>query len=178
MRPLKLITVCFTIEVTTPTRRDAMDDRIPMTPEGYQQLKAELERLISERPKIAAIIARARSYGDLSENSEYHSAKEKQALLEAKIRDLEHKLSRAFLITTNGQERHVTLGCWVTLEDTLTGASFKYKLVGPAEANPEHDMISAASPVGQALVGKEVGQLVEVQTPRGVRTYKILTIER
>lgn len=154
-----------------------MDDRIPMTPEGYQQLKAELERLVSERPKIAEIIARARSYGDLSENAEYHSAKEKQALLEAKIRDLEHKLSRAFIVTNNGQERHVTLGCWVTLEDTLTGASFKYKLVGPAEANPEHDLISAASPVGKALLGKEPGQLVEVHTPRGVRTYKILNIE-
>lgn len=154
-----------------------MDDRIPMTPEGYQQLKAELERLISERPKIAEIIARARSYGDLSENSEYHSAKEKQALLEAKIRELEYKLSRAFIITNTGQEQHVTLGCWVTLEDTLTGEAYKYKIVGPAEADPEYDVISTASPVGQALLGKEPGQLIEVRTPRGVRTYKIINIE-
>nr|BAL53365.1 transcription elongation factor GreA [uncultured Acetothermia bacterium]BAL59638.1 transcription elongation factor GreA [Candidatus Acetothermum autotrophicum] len=154
-----------------------MDDRIPMTPEGYQQLKAELERLVSERPKIAEIIARARSYGDLSENSEYHSAKEKQALLEAKIRDLEHKLSRAFIVTNDGQTRHATLGCRITLQDTHTGASFTYKLVGPAEANPEHDLISAASPVGKALLGREPGQIVEVQTPRGPRTYKILKIE-
>jgi transcription elongation factor GreA len=148
-----------------------------MTPQGYQQLKAELERLTSERPKIAAMIARARAYGDLSENAEYHSAKEKQALLEAKVRELEHKLSRAFIVTNDGTARHITLGCWVTLQDPRTRALFKYKLVGPAEANLEHDMISAASPVGRALMGREPGQVVEVQTPGGVRTYTILNIE-
>lgn len=154
-----------------------MADRIPMTPEGYEHLKTELERLIAERPKIAEIIARARAYGDLSENAEYHSAKEKQALLEAKIRELEYKLAHAFIVTNHGHVSHVTLGCWVTLKDMHTGASFKYKLVGPAEANPEHDMISAASPVGRALLGREPGQTVEVQTPRGLRTYTILNIE-
>ncbi len=154
-----------------------MTDRIPMTLEGYHQLKAELERMASERPKIAEMIARARAYGDLSENAEYHSAKEKQALLEAKIRDLEHKLSRAFIVSNDGTARHITLGCWVTLHDSRTGTTFKYKLVGPVEANPERDMISVASPVGRALMGREPGQIVEVQTPGGVRTYTILSIE-
>lgn len=155
-----------------------MPDRIPMTPEGYQQLKAELERLTAERPKIAEMIARARAYGDLSENAEYHSAKEKQALVEAKIRDLEYKLTHAFIVTNDATApQSATLGCWITLQDTQTGASFKYKLVGPAEADPEHDMISAASPVGRALLGCTVGQIVQVQTPSGPRTYKILHLE-
>lgn len=154
-----------------------MTDRIPMTPDGYQRLKAELERLTSERPKIAEMIARARAYGDLSENAEYHSAKEKQALLEAKIRDLEYKLSRACIVTNDGAARHVTLGRWVTVQESKTGGSFKYKLVGPAEADPERDMISAASPVGQALMGRAAGQTVEVKTPGGVRTYTIVSIE-
>lgn len=155
-----------------------MPERIPMTPEGYQQIKAELERLTAERPKIAEMIARARAYGDLSENSEYHSAKEKQAFVEAKIRDLEFKLTHAFVVTTEGRTRqNVVLGCWVTLQDHQTGSSFKYKVVGPAEADPEHDMISAASPVGQALMGRAVGQTIEARTPSGPRTYKILNLE-
>lgn len=153
-----------------------MADRIPMTTDGYHQLRVELERLMAERPKIAEMIARARSYGDLAENAEYHSAKEKQALLEAKIRDLQHKLSRAFIVA-NDSRHVVALGCWVTLHDNLSGVTFKYKLVGPAEADPEHDMISAASPVGRALMGCKVGQTVEVQTPGGVRAYTVLSIE-
>lgn len=154
-----------------------MPDRIPMTPEGYQQLKAEMERLATQRPQIAEMIARARAYGDLSENSEYHSAKEKQAFVEAKIRELEYKLTHAFIVTNDLSSPHIALGRWVTLQETRTGASFKYKLVGPAEADPEHDMISAASPVGKALLGRAVGEVVEVRTPGGPRTYTIVSIE-
>ncbi|MCI2430181.1 transcription elongation factor GreA [Candidatus Acetothermia bacterium] len=155
-----------------------MPDRIPMTPEGYQQIKTELERLTAERPKIAEMIARARAYGDLSENAEYHSAKEKQALVEAKIRDLEYKLTHAFVVTHDAATfQSAALGCWITLQDVQTGSSFKYKLVGPAEADPEHDMISAAAPVGKALLGCTVGQTVEVHTPSGPRRYKITHLE-
>ena len=155
-----------------------MSERIPMTAEGYQQLREELTRLESERPKIAVMIAKARAYGDLKENAEYHSAKEKQGFLEANIRDLEAKLSRAFIIdgkaSVSGQ---VSYGSFVTLEDPGSGARFQYKLVGPAEADPEADLVSTASPVGKALLGCKSGDTVQVQTPGGLRSYTIVDVQ-
>jgi transcription elongation factor GreA len=155
-----------------------MNERIPITSEGYHQLRQELARLESERPKIAEMIAKARAYGDLKENAEYHSAKEKQGLLEASIRDLEVKLARAFIIDVEGTRNgKVGYGSLVTLEDTASGIRFQYKLVGPAEANPEADLISTASPVGKALLGGQPGEAVQVQTPGGLRTYTIISVQ-
>lgn len=155
-----------------------MSERIPMTAEGYEQIREDLTRLESERPKIAAMIAKARAYGDLKENAEYHSAKEKQGFLEASIRDLEAKLARAFVIdertSTSGQ---VGYGSLVTIEDSSAGARFQYKLVGPAEADPEADLISTASPVGKALLGCKRGETVQVQTPGGLRSYTVVDVQ-
>jgi transcription elongation factor GreA len=156
-----------------------MSDRIPITREGYQQLREELAQKEAERPKIAAMIAKARSYGDLKENSEYHSAKEKQGLLEATIRDLEAKLAQAMIIDGRQGVRsdRVNYGSLVTIEDISSKARFQYKLVGPAEADPEADLISTASPVGKALLGGKPGQMVQVQTPGGLRTYTIVAVQ-
>ncbi len=155
-----------------------MSERIPMTSEGHQQIREELTRLEAERPKIAAMIAKARSYGDLKENSEYHSAKEKQGLLEATIRDLEAKLAKALIVNPETRPKgQVSYGSLVTIEDTNSKAQFRYKLVGPAEADPEADLISTASPVGKALLGSKTGQTVQVQTPGGLRAYTIISIQ-
>jgi transcription elongation factor GreA len=155
-----------------------MSERIPMTSEGYEQLREELSRLEAERPKIAAMIAKARSYGDLKENSEYHSAKEKQGLLEATIRDLEAKLTKAMIVDPKANASgQVSYGSLVTIEDTSSKSRFQYKLVGPAEADPEADLISTASPVGKALLGSKPGQTVQVQTPGGLRAYTIVSVQ-
>jgi transcription elongation factor GreA len=154
-----------------------MSERIPMTLEGYNQLREELARLESRRPKIAEMIAKARAYGDLKENAEYHSAKEKQGLLEATIRDLEIKLARAFIVDAEpAPAGEVHYGSYVTIQDLASGAHFQYRLVGPAEADPEADLISTASPVGRALLGRKAGEAVQVQTPGGPRTYTILEV--
>lgn len=155
-----------------------MSERIPMTAEGYEQIREDLARLESERPKIAAMIAKARAYGDLKENAEYHSAKEKQGLLEASIRDLEAKLAHAFVIDEKTSKAgQVGYGSLVTIEDSSAGTRFRYKLVGPAEANPEADLISTASPVGKALLGCKRGETVQVQTPGGLRSYTVVDVQ-
>lgn len=151
---------------------------IPMTREGYEALKRELERLKKEeRPKIIAEIERARAFGDLSENAEYHAAKEKQAFIEAKIRELEDKLARAFVVEQPGQEGKVVFGCRVRLKDLDTGNVMEYCLVGGDEADPAQGKISIHSPVARALVGKEEGDTVEVKVPAGTRRYLILEVK-
>ncbi len=149
-------------------------DRVPMTPEGHAALTAELAALKAERPKISQEIGIARDHGDLKENAEYHAAKDKQGMCEARIADIEDKLSRADVIdpSTLGGDR-VKFGAFVELEDMDNGKLVTYRLVGPDESDLEVGKISITSPVARAIVGKEVGDEVQVQTPGGVRNYEV-----
>ena len=154
-------------------------ERVPMTIEGHKRLEEELHRLKSvERPRIIQAIAEARAHGDLSENAEYHSAKEQQGLNEARVADLEDKLSRAEVIDPLKQSGdHVKFGATVTLEDEDTGEKVKYKIVGEDEAAVREGKISIGSPIARAMIGKAKGDVVEVTTPRGSRSYEILKLE-
>ena len=154
-------------------------ERVPMTVEGHKRLEEELHRLKSvERPRIIQAIAEARAHGDLSENAEYHSAKEQQGLNEARVADMEDKLSRADVIDP-GMQSGVTVkfGATVTLEDEDTGDKVKYKIVGEDEAAVREGKISIGSPIARALIAKAKGDSVEVTTPRGSRSYVILNLE-
>jgi transcription elongation factor GreA len=153
-------------------------NRLPITREGYDRLRAELQRLEQkERPKVIQAIAEAREHGDISENAEYEAAKEKQAMLEGKINDLHHKLSQCEIVeVTKGSAERVTFGITVELEDLNTGEEMRYRLVGPYEADLAQGTISVTSPIGRALIGKEPGDEVEVQTPGGVKNLEVLDI--
>jgi transcription elongation factor GreA len=154
-------------------------EKVPMTVEGFQMLEAELHRLkAEERPRIIQQIADAREHGDLSENAEYHAAKEAQGLNEARVADLEDKLSRAEVIDPSKLSGgNVKFGATVTLEDEDSGDKVKYKIVGEHEANVRDGKISIASPIARALIGKSKGDSAEVTTPRGARSYEILKVE-
>lgn len=148
-----------------------------MTPEGYERLKRELEALKADRPKISKEIGIAREHGDLRENAEYHAAKDKQGLNEARIADLEDKLARAEVIDPAelGGDR-VKFGAIVELEELDSGKTVTYRLVGPEEADLDQGSISVTSPVAKALINREVGDEVQVRAPGGVRTYEIADI--
>ena len=148
-----------------------------MTPGGHTALKEELARLKAERPKISQEIETAREHGDLRENAEYHAAKDKQGMVEARIREIEDKLSRAEVIdpSTLGGER-VKFGARVKLEDIENGKIVEYQIVGPDEASIEKGTISVTSPVARALINREVGDEVVVRAPGGQRTYEIMEI--
>jgi transcription elongation factor GreA len=154
-------------------------EKVPMTIEGFQMLEVELHRLkAEERPRIIQQIADAREHGDLSENAEYHAAKEAQGLNEAKVADLEDKLSRAEVIDPSKLSgANIKFGATVTLEDEDSGDKVKYKIVGEHEANVRDGKISIASPIARALIGKSKGDSAEVTTPRGARSYEILKVE-
>lgn len=154
-------------------------DRVPITPQGYENLKKELKRLKSvERPEVIEQIEHARSLGDLSENAEYETAKDRQGMIEAKINELENKIARAEVIDPEHLPKdRVVFGLQVTIENLDTGDSFSYRLVGPDESDPDTGLISITSPMGKALVGKQQGDEVQVQTPGGVREFVILDIE-
>ena len=154
-------------------------ERVPMTTEGHKRLEAELQRLKSEeRPRIIQAIAEARAHGDLSENAEYHSAKEAQGLNEAKVADLEDKLSRADVVDTSSLSGNtVKFGATVTLVDEDTDEKVKYQIVGDLEANLKEGKISISSPIARALIGKEKGDSCEVTTPKGARSFEILKVE-
>jgi len=154
-------------------------ERVPMTVEGYKRLEEELYRLKTvERPRIIQQIAEARTHGDLSENAEYQTAKDQQGLNEAKVADLEDKISRAEVIDPSQLAGDsVKFGATVTLEDEDTSEKVKYKIVGEMEANVREGKISIGSPIARALIGKSKGDSVEVVTPRGARSYEILKIE-
>lgn len=145
-----------------------------MTPEGHAALSAELNALKAERPKISQEIGIARDHGDLKENAEYHAAKDKQGMCEARIAEIEDKLSRAEVIdpSTLGGEK-VKFGAFVELEDIDNGKVVTYRLVGADESDLKQGKISITSPVARALVGKEVGDEVAVKTPGGVRNYEV-----
>jgi transcription elongation factor GreA len=154
-------------------------ETVPMTMEGYRKLEAELHRLKSEeRPRIIQQIADAREHGDLSENAEYHAAKDAQGLNEAKVADLEDKLARAEVIDpAKLSGATVKFGATVTLEDEDSGDKVKYKIVGEDEADLRDGKISISSPIARALIGKSKGDSAEVTTPRGARSYEILKVE-
>lgn len=153
-------------------------ETFPITKEGYKNLKKELERLKKEeRPRIIAEIERARAFGDLSENAEYEAAKERQAFIEAKIKELEDKLARAVVVEQAPEEGRISFGCKVKLRDLDNGRVLEYQLVGGDEADPSQGKISIHSPVAKALIGKEEGEEVEVKVPAGKRRYLILEVK-
>ncbi len=156
----------------------ASADKVPMLQEGHRKLSDELKRLRSEeRPAIVEAIEAAREHGDISENAEYHAAKERQGQVEATIADLEDRLSRAMIIdptTLSGDK--VVFGATVTLKDE-DDKKVKYQLVGQVEADAKDGRISYNSPLGRALIGRQVGEEVEVSTPSGDRYYQIKKIE-
>ena len=153
--------------------------RVPMTNPGYQSLMEELKRLKTvERPKNVQEIEEARGHGDLSENAEFHAAKERQSLLDVQIRDIEDKLARAQVIdisTLSGDK--VVFGATVTLSDQNTGEELIYQIVGDHEARPKNGKISVSSPIARGLIGKCEGDEAEVRTPTGVRSFEILRVE-
>ena len=156
-----------------------MLESIRLVVAGAEKLRLELHKLKTvERPDVIAAIAEARSHGDLSENAEYHAAKEQQGLNEARVAELEDKLSRAEVIDPSKQSGEtVKFGATVTLEDEDTGDNVRYMIVGETESNVRDGKISIGSPIARALIGKSKGESVEVTTPKGARSYEILKIE-
>ena len=154
-------------------------EKVPMTIEGFKKLEEELHRLKSEeRPRIIAQISEARAHGDLSENAEYHAAKEAQGMNEARVSDLEDRFNRAEVIDTSKLSgTTVKFGATVTLEDEDSGDKVKYKIVGDGESNVKDGKISITSPIARALISKSKGDSAEVTTPKGPRSYSVLKIE-
>lgn len=152
--------------------------RVPITVEGYEKLKKELEYLEKvERIQVIKAIEEARAHGDLSENAEYHAAKERQGFVEARIKYLQQKLAMAEVIDTKNLPcDKVIFGVKVRLSSLETGTEVVYQLVGPDESDPQIGKISITSPIGSALIGKEVGDEVTIKTPSGFKTYEILEI--
>jgi transcription elongation factor GreA len=155
----------------------ASAEKVPMLAEGHRKLTDDLKRLKSERPEIVEAIEAARAHGDLSENAEYHAAKERQGHIEATIADLEDRLSRALVIDPTALSGDkVVFGATVTLLDE-DNKKVRYQLVGQVEADASHGRISYNSPLGRALIGREVGEEVEVSAPACDRSYEIKKIE-
>ncbi len=155
-----------------------MSERNPMTREGFERLGEELKRLKSEaRPQIVREIEVARAHGDLSENAEFHAAKERQGQIEGRIRLVEDKLARAQVIDPSGQDLDaVRFGLTVDLVDTSTDEELSYTILGEDESDASQGRISVTSPVARALLGKEVGDLVAVRVPKGTRELEIVRI--
>jgi len=155
------------------------DASVPMTAQGHQRLLDDLKRLKAvERPKNVRDIEEARDHGDLSENAEFHAAKERQSLLDVQIREIEDRLARAQVIDVSKLSGDkVVFGATVSLADGDTGDKVIYQIVGDHEAEPKNGKISISSPVARALIGKSEGDEVQVRTPTGVRTLEILSVE-
>jgi transcription elongation factor GreA len=154
-------------------------EKIPMTASGYNALEAEIKHLKgTERPAVIKAIAEARAHGDLSENAEYHSAKERQSFIEGRVMELEDKLSRAQVIDVSKLSgKVVKFGATVTLIDEDTEQKAKYQIVGDLEADFAKGRISLSSPLARALIGKTTGDTVEVNTPSGGRSYEVTKVE-
>ena len=143
-------------------------EKIYVTKEGLESLKAELRFLIDvERPQVLQEIKEARAQGDLSENADYDAARDKQAIIEAKITELTEKIENAQIITNTGASNVVKIGCYVGLKFSFNNQEQEYHIVGSTEANPMKNMISNESPLGAAILGHKVGDVVEVKTPAG-----------
>jgi transcription elongation factor GreA len=150
-----------------------------MTAEGFQALDAELRRLkTQERPAVTAAISEARQHGDLSENAEYHAAKERQGWIESRIAEIEDRMARAQIIDVSKLSgAQVKFGATVSVVDEDTEEEARYQIVGEHEADVRAGKISIASPIARAMIGKETGDVVEVNTPGGVKAYEILKVE-
>lgn len=153
-------------------------ERIPFTKEGLEKVKEELVRLErKERPANIRAIEEARSHGDISENAEYHAAKERQAFLEGRINELRSSIGKAEVFDVEGGPMdNVVFGRTVLLYDHQADSEKQYQLVGPYESDPDKGKISIVSPLGHALIGKEVGDEIEVKTPAGIQEFEILEI--
>jgi transcription elongation factor GreA len=154
-------------------------EKVPMTAGGYQTLDDELKRLKTiERPAVIAAISEARQHGDLSENAEYHAAKERQGWIEGQIAEIEDKIARAQVIDVSKLSgKQVKFGATVSVVDEDTEDEARYQIVGEHEADVKSGRISVSSPLSRAMIGKEVGEVVEVYTPGGVKAYEILKVE-
>jgi transcription elongation factor GreA len=152
--------------------------RVVTTKEGLAKMKADLERMVKvERPAVSASLAHARSLGDLSENAEYHAAKEKQGMLERKIRQLQEDITNAEVIDqTKLAKGVVVFGKVVKVKDLDDGSQESYTLVGPHEADFDQGRISVESPIGKGLLGKKAGEVAEIQVPAGTIRYRIISI--
>ena len=153
--------------------------KIPLTEYGAELLRGELQQLKSvARPEVIAAIAEARSHGDLSENAEYEAAKERQGFIEGRIAEIENKLARALVVKPAEihAEGKVVFGATVTLSDADSGDEVRYQIVGDDEADIKDNKISISSPISRALIGKEEGDVAEVQAPGGVREYEVIEV--
>lgn len=152
-------------------------EKVPLTQKGFDKLDAELKRLKTlDRPEIIRAIAEAREHGDLSENAEYHAARERQSFIEGRIRELESMIGRSEVIDVSRLSGPVKFGATVVLLDEDTDEEKTFQIVGEAEASIEHGLLNLKSPLARALIGKEQGDSVEVRTPGGTRSYEIRTV--
>lgn len=155
-----------------------MADRVPMTPTGSAKLKELLTKLKEERPRISKDIETAREHGDLKENAEYHAAKERQGMIEAHIKDIEDKLSRAEVIDPSKLSGNkVSFGATVTVLNLDTDEELHYQIVGADESDINKGLISVSAPLARSLIGKEIGEEVTVTLPSGTRQYEIVNVE-
>lgn len=154
-------------------------EKVPMTAEGYKALDEELKRLkTTERPAVIAAIAEARSHGDLSENAEYHAAKERQGWIEGQIAEIEDKMARAQVIDVSKLSgNQIKFGATVSVVDEDTEEEARYQIVGEHEADVKRGRVSITSPIARAIIGKEKGDVVEVMTPGGGKSYEIIKVE-
>lgn len=153
-------------------------DKMPITAKGFSQLETELKKLKSEdRPNVIEAIAEAREHGDLSENAEYHAARERQSFIEGRIAELEDRMARAEVIdpaSISGDT--VKFGAVIHVVDEDTEEELKYQIVGEYEADIDHGLLSLSAPLSRALIGKAIGDSVEVTTPKGSKAYEILNV--
>ena len=153
--------------------------KVPITVDGAEKLKNELHKLKTvDRPRVIEAIAEARAHGDLKENAEYHAAREQQGFIEGRIKDIEAKLSNATVIDVTQLEHNgkVVFGVTVDVADEETGEELTYKIVGDDEADIKNNLISISSPIARALIGKEEGDIAEVNTPGGIRELEIVEV--
>jgi transcription elongation factor GreA len=154
-----------------------MMEKLPLTRRGFEALEVEFRQLKSvERPAVIKAIAEAREHGDLSENAEYHAAREKQSFIEGRVKELESLIGRAEVIDPSKFTGAIKFGATVTIADEDTDEERTYQIVGEAEANIEKGLLNIKSPIARALIGKEEGDSVEVRTPGGERSYEVISI--
>ncbi len=156
-----------------------MTQKIPITATGYSRLEKELSYLKKvDRPEIIQAISEARAHGDLSENAEYQTAKDRQGFIEGRIAELERKIGRFDVIDIGKlQGPKIKFGAKVTLEDVDSGKEIDYQIVGDDESNIKNGLVSLSAPIARALIGKEMGDVVDVQTPKGIQSYEVLSVE-
>ena len=156
-----------------------MDGRIPITKEGLEKVKSELQRLMSvERPAVQKAIAEAREHGDLKENAEYHAAKEQQSFIEGRIHEINGRLPKFQVVDpSQGNSENIVFGAKVTMENLDSGEVLTYQIVGPDEADLKVKRISFQSPIAKALIGKTIGDVVQVRIPRGEIAVEITGVE-